>query len=308
MFRHERPQKGRYRQFCQIDAEFLGIPGAMADVEVIALSLEIFRRLGLKNLQVVINSVGCEKCRPIYREKLIDYFTVHKDSLCDTCLDRLNRNPLRILDCKNESCGHVADNAPDIFDSLCDECREHFAQVRAGLERLGFTYTINKRLVRGLDYYTKTAYEILSGDLGAQNAVAGGGRYDNLATAIGGGKIPGVGFACGLDRVALVMEEQGCSFGEMPCTAVYVAALGDESRGAVQILTHELRKAGIPAECDTAGRSFKAQMKVASACKFACIIGADEIAAGNVAVKNLNDGSQENITVNDVVSYLKERI
>ncbi len=308
MFRHERPQKGRYRQFCQIDAEFLGISGAMADVEVIALSLEIFRRLGLKNLQVVINSVGCEKCRPVYREKLIDYFTAHKDSLCDTCLDRLNRNPLRILDCKNESCGHVADNAPDIFDSLCDECREHFAQVRAGLERLGFTYTINKRLVRGLDYYTKTAYEILSGDLGAQNAVAGGGRYDNLATAIGGGKIPGVGFACGLDRVALVMEEQCCSFGEMPCTAVYVAALGDESRGAVQVLTYELRKAGIPAECDTAGRSFKAQMKVASACKFACIIGADEIAAGNVAVKNLNDGSQENITVNDVVSYLKERI
>ena len=308
MFRHERPQKGRYRQFYQIDAECLGIAGAMADTEVIALSLEIFRRLGLKNLQVVINSVGCEKCRPVYREKLIEYFTAHKASLCDTCLARLERNPLRILDCKNESCGHVADKAPDIFDSLCEECREHFAQVRAGLERLGFTYTINKRLVRGLDYYTKTAYEILSGDLGAQNAVAGGGRYDNLANSIGGGKIPGVGFACGLDRVALVMEEQGCSFGKMPGVDVYVAALGDEARGAVQVLTHELRKAGIPAECDTAGRSFKAQMKSAGACRFACIIGADELAGGNVAVKNLNDGSQENIPMNEAVNYLKERV
>ena len=188
MFRYERPQKGRYRQFYQIDAEYLGVSGAMADVEIISLSIELFRRLGLRNLEVVINSVGCEKCRPVYRQKLIEHFTANIDSLCDTCRDRLNRNPLRILDCKNESCGHVADSAPDIFGSLCDECREHFTQVKEGLERLGFTYTINKRLVRGLDYYTKTAYEILSGDLGAQNAVAGGGRYDNLSQTVGGGK------------------------------------------------------------------------------------------------------------------------
>ena len=308
MFRHERPQKGRYRQFYQIDAECLGIAGPMADVEVIALSIEIFRRLGLKNLEVVINSVGCEKCRPVYRQKLIDYFTSRKSELCGTCLDRLDRNPLRILDCKNESCGRVSDGAPDIFDSLCDECREHFAEVRAGLERLGFTYTLNKRLVRGLDYYTKTAYEILSGDLGAQNAVAGGGRYDNLASAIGGGKIPGVGFACGLDRVALVMEEQGCSFGNMPGVSVYVAALGDDVRGAVQALTYELRKAGISAECDTSGRSFKAQMKSAGTCRFACIIGADEAANDTVSVKDREDGSQVSIPAGEAVSYLKGRI
>lgn len=308
MFRHERPQKGRYRQFYQIDAECLGIASAMADVEVIALSIEIFRRLGLKNLEVVINSVGCEKCRPVYRQKLIDYFSSHKSELCETCLTRLERNPLRILDCKNESCGRVADNAPDIFDSLCSECREHFSEVRAGLERLGFTYTLNKRLVRGLDYYTKTAYEILSGDLGSQNAVAGGGRYDNLASAIGGGKIPGVGFACGLDRVALVMEQQGCSFGKMPNTDVYVASLGDDSRGAVQILTYELRKNNIRSECDTSGKSFKSQMKIAGTCKFACIIGADEIANNTVSVKNLSDGSQVNIPVNEAVNYLKENL
>ncbi len=307
MFRHERPQKGRYRQFYQIDAECLGIAGAGADVEVIALSIEIFRRLGLKNLEVVINSVGCEKCRPVYRQKLIEYFDSHKDELCETCLTRLERNPLRILDCKNPSCGRVADGAPDIYDSLCDECKEHFSEVRAGLERLGFTYTLNKRLVRGLDYYTKTAYEILSGALGAQNAVAGGGRYDNLSNAVGGAKIPGVGFACGLDRVMLVMEEQGCDFGEMPKTEVYVAALDDDARGAAQILTYELRKNKIASACDTAGKSFKAQMKIAGACKFACIIGADEIANNTVSIKDMRDGSQVNISMSDAVEYILGR-
>ena len=238
----------------------------------------------------------------------MEYFTAHKDSLCETCLDRLGRNPLRILDCKKESCGLIADGAPDIFDSLCDECREHFAQVRAGLERLGFSYKLNKRLVRGLDYYTKTAYEILSGDLGAQNAVAGGGRYDNLASAVGGGKVPGVGFACGVDRVMLVMEEQGCSFGQEPKTRVYCAALDDESRPEIQALTYELRKAGISAECDTAGRSFKAQMKAAGVCEFACIIGESERQNSTVAVKNMQDGSQMNIALNGTVKYLLERL
>ncbi|MBQ3653016.1 MAG: histidine--tRNA ligase [Synergistaceae bacterium] len=308
MFRHERPQKGRYRQFCQIDAECLGLAGPMADVEVIALSLELFRRLGLKNLEVVINSVGCEKCRPVYRQKLVEYFDAHRDSLCETCLDRLGRNPLRILDCKKEGCGAIAEGAPDIFDSLCDECREHFAQVRAGLERLVFTYRLDKRLVRGLDYYTKTAYEILSGDLGAQNAVAGGGRYDNLSSAIGGAKVPGVGFACGLDRVLLVMEEQGCTFGEAPGVSVYVAALDEDSRGAVQVLTYELRKAGISAECDTAGRSFKAQVKAAGACRFACIIGPEERERNSAAVKDMKDGTQENIPLSEAAKYIREKL
>ncbi len=307
MFRHERPQKGRYRQFYQIDAECLGISNAMADVEVIELSVEIFRRLGLKNLEVVINSVGCEKCRPIYREKLLQHFNAHKDELCETCLTRLERNPLRILDCKKESCGHVADEAPDIFDSLCEECKSHFDEVKKGLERLGFTYTLNKRLVRGLDYYTKTAYEILSGDLGAQNAVAGGGRYDNLASAIGGNKIPGVGFACGVDRIMLVMEEQGCTFGNEPETFAYVAALDNDSRGAVQILTHELRKNNIASECDISGKSFKAQMKNAGKYKFACIIGAEEIAKNSVSIKNLTDSSQVSVPFDEAVKYLHEQ-
>ena len=308
MFRYERPQKGRYRQFYQIDAECLGVQNPFADVEIISLSIEIFRRLGLKNLEVVINSVGCEKCRPIYREKLLNYFDAHKDELCETCLMRLDRNPLRILDCKKEACSKVADGAPDIYDSLCDECREHFEEVKKGLERLNFTYKLNKRLVRGLDYYTKTAYEILSGDLGAQNAVAGGGRYDNLSTAIGGNKIPGVGFACGIDRIMLVMEQQNCSFGEVPKTDVYVAALDNEAKGAAQSLTYELRKNKISAECDISGKSFKAQMKNAGSCNFACIIGSEEIAKNSVSVKNLSDGTQVNIPISEAVEYINHQV
>ncbi len=273
MFRYERPQKGRYRQFYQIDAECLGIENPEADVEIIDLSIELFRRLGLKNLEVVINSVGCENCRKIYRDKLYEYFSAHKSELCESCLARLERNPLRILDCKNPECGKIADGAPDIYDSLDDDCREHFEKVRAGLERLGFKYRIDKRLVRGLDYYTKTAYEILSGDLGAQNAVAGGGRYDNLANAVGSSvKIPGVGFACGLDRVVLVMEEQACSFGKIPEPEIYVVADDEESRKHAQILTHKLRNAGVHVECDISGRSFKNQIRNASGCKLACIV------------------------------------
>lgn len=308
MFRHERPQKGRYRQFFQIDAEHLGSSGAGADVEIIDLAAEIFRRLGLKNLEAVINSVGCPKCRPVYREVLIKYFSAHKDALCETCLDRLERNPLRILDCKKPGCCAVADNAPDIYNSLCEECREHFQAVRAGLERLGISYKINKRLVRGLDYYTKTAFEILSGDLGAQNAVCGGGRYDNLSEAIGGPHLPSVGFACGIDRIILVMEEQGCHFGKKTETQVYVAALDDSARGEAQILTHKLRSENISAECDTEGRSFKSQLKSASSANFACIIGPDEIKNSVVSLKNMADGSQISIKNNELAGYLKIKL
>ena len=301
MFRYERPQKGRYRQFYQIDAECLGIAGAEADIEIINLSLELFKRLGLKNLEVVINSVGCEKCRPVYREKLVEYFNQHKDELCETCLNRLERNPLRILDCKKENCGKVAENAPDIFNSLCDECKEHFKKVCAGLERLGFKYKLNKRLVRGLDYYTKTAFEILSGDLGAQNAVCGGGRYDNLAEAAGGSHLPGVGFACGLDRVVIVMEEQGCSFGKIPEPKIFVIAKNDDARENAQVITSKLRSEKIAAVCDIAGRSFKNQIKNANSYEYICKV--DE--AGNLELVKNSDDVHENLTLDEIVGRLK---
>ncbi|MDR1621163.1 MAG: histidine--tRNA ligase [Synergistaceae bacterium] len=315
MFRYERPQKGRYRQFYQFDAECLGLAGPVADVEVIALSAEIFRRLGLRNLEVVMNSVGCPNCRPRYRKVLIDYFTSKKDVLCGSCIDRLDRNPLRVLDCKVSGCGAVADSAPAIYEHLCDECSAHFEEVKAGLARLGFPYKLDKRLVRGLDYYTKTAYEILSGDLGAQNAVCGGGRYDNLAESIGGPHLPGVGFAAGFDRVVLVMEQQGNSFGRRPQTQVYVAAQDDAARGAVQIFTHKLRQEGISAEQDAGDasrgtRSFKAQMKSANKAgvPWTCIIGGDELAKNLVAVKNMTSGEQVSLPPEEAAAYIRRYI
>jgi histidyl-tRNA synthetase len=314
MFRYERPQKGRYRQFYQFDAECLGLPGPLADVEVIALSVEILRRLGLKNLEVVMNSVGCPVCRPRYRQALIDYFTSAQDGLCEVCSGRLNRNPLRVLDCKTLDCGRIADAAPAIYEYLCGECAAHFDEVKAGLTRLSFSYKLDKKLVRGLDYYTKTAYEILSGDLGAQNAVCGGGRYDNLSESIGGPHLPGVGFAAGLDRVVLVMDQQGVSFGRPPQTEVYVVARDDadacsEVRGAAQALTHRLRMEGIAAGQDAGDssherRGFKAQMKSAGAAAWACIIGPEELAKKSVTVRNMRSGEQTSVSLEDAARYL----
>ncbi|NLL37047.1 MAG: histidine--tRNA ligase [Fretibacterium sp.] len=308
MFRYERPQKGRYRQFYQIDAECLGLPGPMADVEIVALSVEIFRRLGLKNLEVVLNSVGCPACRPLYRRALLEHFSRHKERLCATCLGRMERNPLRILDCKQTDCGLIADEAPSVHDHLCDECRDHFQEVQEGLERLGFAYHLDKRLVRGLDYYTKTAYEILSGDLGAQNAVCGGGRYDNLAESIGGPSLPGVGFAAGLDRIVLVMEQQGCSFGRSPQTQVYVVAQDPEARAATQVLAHELRRNRVSAEQDSGNRSFKAQMKAAGAsgAAWVCILGPEELQKDLVTLKNLETGEQASLPKAELIERLRQ--
>jgi histidyl-tRNA synthetase len=289
MFRYERPQKGRFRQFWQIDAEFLGVASSMADVDIMSLSIECFRRLGLRNLEVVINSVGCPACRPAYREKLIEYFKSNISQLCGICLSRIERNPLRLLDCKNEKCGEITDNAPPSIEHLCKECSEHFASTIKLLEASDISYKIDKKLVRGLDYYTKTAYEILSGELGSQNAVCGGGRYDNLSETIGGPRLHGVGFAAGIERIALVMEQQNCSFGEEPKPQIYVISYDssdDAIRETVYNLTMKLRRNNIAAEMDLAGRSFKNQLKSAnsSGARLACIIGPDEVKADKVSV------------------------
>ena len=309
MFRYERPQKGRFRQFWQIDAECLGVASPIADADIIALSIECFRRLGLRSLEVVINSVGCQICRPSYREELIKYFESKKTQLCEVCLSRLERNPLRLLDCKNENCILVTDGAPPSIDNLCEECDEHFSYTTKLLEASDIACRIDKKLVRGLDYYTKTAYEILSGDLGSQNAVCGGGRYDNLSEAIGGPRLHGVGFAAGIERIALVMEQQNCLFGEEPKPKTHVIYL-DSNEDTVQRaynLTMKLRRNCIAAEMDLGGRSFKAQLKSAnsSGTRFACIIGPDELKANNVSVKDLITGKQELIGENNIIDYFK---
>ena len=306
MFRYERPQKGRYRQFWQLDYEEVGSENPLVDVEVIMTAIELFRTLGMRNLEVVINSVGCPKCRPVYREKLVGYLKGHFDELCDTCKSRLDRNPLRVLDCKEDH--EIVAGAPDIFDSLCDECAEHFKAVTDGLTRLGIKYTIDKTLVRGLDYYTKTAFEVKSGDLGAQSAVCGGGRYDNLSESIGGPHVPSVGFAAGLDRVILVMDEQGCSFGAAPALDAYVVCPDPAARLNAMELMYDLRRAGLKADMDYAGRGMKAQMKtaVASGAKAACILGGDEAARGVVAVRDLTKAEQAEVPAGEVCARVAE--
>ncbi len=310
MMRYERPQKGRYRQFWQLDFEAIGSSSPLVDVEVIALSLEIFRRLGLANLEVLVNSVGCPACRPIYRAALQEYLGRNFEALCPTCQGRFDRNPLRILDCKVESCRAITDGAPDVRDHLCEECRDHFDEVLKGLELIGAKCRIDKRLVRGLDYYTKTAYEVLSGDLGAQNAVCGGGRYDNLAEAIGGPHTPGVGFAAGLDRIVLTMEQQGLDFGREPAIFVIVVVADDGARQEGLKLLYELRKAGIPSDMDTSGKGVKSQMKAAGNAKaaFVCLLGSSEMEKSVVTVKEMSTGAQAEVGRLQVVAGLAARM
>lgn len=310
MFRYERPQKGRYRQFWQLDFEAIGSQDPYVDVEVIALSVELFRRLGMKGLDVVINSVGCPMCRPVHKEALQSFLKPHLSELCPTCQDRYNRNPLRILDCKNPTCRAITDNAPDTISYLCPECKEHFEGLKAGLDALGLHYSIDNRLVRGLDYYTKTAYEVLSGELGAQNAVCGGGRYDNLAEAIGGKHTPGVGFAAGLERIVLTMEQQGCSFGKEPALEVFVVAVGDIERKEALKLMHEFRKAGISADMDFNGKSFRAQLKVANqmGAPIVCILGEEELKAGKVSIKDMETGQQVEVPLEEGVPFVRTKL
>lgn len=311
MFRYERPQKGRYRQFYQADFEILGAQSPRADVEVIDTSMELFRRLGLKGLRVLINSVGCPKCRPIYREALKNFIGDHLGDFCETCQARFERNPLRVLDCKNERCRELTDRAPRVIDHLCEECREHFSAVTAGLGALGAEVSIDNRLVRGLDYYTKTAFEILSGELGAQNAMCGGGRYDDLAETIGGPSVPSVGFATGIERVVITMEGQGADLAapKGPDAFVVTASNDPKAELAVLELAHLLRGAGLSAEIDFVGRSIKSQMKFASTigARYVCVIGDDELASNTVALRDMAAGEQRSIPRYDALKLIEKK-
>ena len=306
MFRYERPQKGRYRQFVQLDIEAIGSKSPLLDVEIIDLSMEFYRRLGLKNLQVVLNSVGCPECRPLYKKALQDFLAPHLPELCESCQGRFDRNPLRILDCKTPSCKAITENAPSILDHLCPDCRAHFDTVINALEKLGAEIKLDKRLVRGLDYYTKTAFEILSGDLGSQNAVCGGGRYDNLAEAIGGASTPGVGFASGLERVVLTMESQGATFGREPRNRAYIVTADDTAVLEAARTANILRANHIATDMDYMSRSVKAQMKTASGTSdFAVILGQSEIEQHNYTLKNMATGEQETLSLEELIDKLK---
>ncbi|MBS4023659.1 MAG: histidine--tRNA ligase [Dethiobacter sp.] len=305
MFRYDRPQAGRYRQFHQFGVEVFGTEDPTVDAEVIALSLVFFRELGLSEFELHINSVGCPECRSSYRGKLQEVLKERVGELCHDCAGRYEKNPLRILDCKSESCRELTEGVPLMVDNLCRECGVHFEEVKKALDVLGEAYVVNPRLVRGLDYYTKTAFEIISPVLGAQSSIGGGGRYDNLMSEIGGPDTPGIGFAIGLERVLLAMEAAGAKLPVGNLVDVFVATAGVPGEIALKLVM-ELRAAGVAVEKDYMGRSLKAQFKFADkkGARFLVILGEEEIAAGQATVRYMARGEQENVELKNLVRYL----
>jgi len=307
MFRHERPQKGRYRQFHQIDAEIFGVLDAQADAEILVMLMGFLESLEVANLSLQINSLGCPECRLPYKQEIRKFLEGKKDDLCGDCQRRLETNPLRIFDCKKEPCQAALTTAPVVLDFLCEDCRNHFSRVRLLLEDLPLAYSLNPRMVRGLDYYTRTAFEVVAGELGAQNAVAGGGRYDGLAQEIGGSAIPGIGFAVGMERLALLLQQEK-DFAAHP--EVFLATLGEEAKRRGFSLARELRTAGIRTELDYEGKSLKSQMRKADKLKssFVVILGGEELAKKQVTLRNMATKGQEEIPLAEIVKKVMEKL
>lgn len=308
MFRYDRPQAGRMRQFHQFGVEAMGSPSPVVDAETILLAITVLKRLGLKDLKLKINSVGCPKCRPQHRTLLQDYFRPHLSELCEDCQSRFDRSPLRILDCKVDHDKPFMAGAPKITDSLCEECHDHFEMVKKLLDEAGVDYEVDSTLVRGLDYYTKTAYEVQYSPLGAQSAIGGGGRYDGLVEELGGPSTPGVGFAMGLERIILALEKQGLLKSEKEAIDVFAVVPDEGGTADAFKAVMTLREAGYSCDMNQIGRSMKAQMKQAdrAGARFALIFGEEERSRGAVTVRNMADSSQEEIKRSEIVSYMKK--
>ncbi len=300
-FRHERPQAGRLREFHQFGLEMAGSASPSADAEVISLAKSILDRLGLKNIELYINSIGCPVCRAKYHEALRSYFENRKDKLCDTCLERLGKNPMRILDCKSPICQEVAKDAPVILDYLCEECSEHFDKLKKYLGNFGIDYKVNPKIVRGLDYYTKTVFEFVTTEIGAQGTICGGGRYDGLIEQLGGQKVPALGFAMGIERLLLVMDKQNCEYLTPRKCDIYFATMGDNALEKAMDISHKLREFGYRAEFDLMGRGIKAQMKYANkiGAMFTVVIGDNELETGTVKIKDMEIGSEVETALDD---------
>ena len=305
LFRHERPQKGRYRQFYQFGAELLGSPHPEADAEIILLAVETLNALGINDVKLEINSLGIGDARQKYRDALVEYMEQHKDGLSEDSQRRLATNPLRILDSKNEGDKRIVANAPVLSDYLDEESKEHFATVCALLDSAGVTYVVNERMVRGLDYYSHTVFEFTTDKLGAQSAVCGGGRYDPLFAMLGGGDVPAVGFSFGVDRIILLLEQQENP--EEVHVDAYVCAIGDAARMPAQLLALRLRRAGIRAVTDVQRRSMKGQMKDADKHKarWTLVLGDDELDSQTVVVKDMHQGAQDTVKLSEVEQHLK---
>lgn len=308
VFRYERPQAGRYRQLYQFNAEILGEQSPLADLEIMLIAWDIYARLGFTNLAFQLNTTGCPVCRPGYIAHLRAHYQALHDKICDDCKLRIEKNPLRVLDCKREQCQPVIASAPKMIEHVCDDCAAHFAELRAYLDDLGKPYTINHRLVRGLDYYTKTVFEVWAEGIGAQSAICGGGRYDGLIELLGGSPTPGVGFAAGIERTVLLMKAQNIPAPIPPSPPVFIAYLGAAARmHAVRLLAH-LHTAGIGAQIAMSG-SLKSQLRQADkrGARFAVIIGEDEIAQGVATLRDMASGNQETVRLSEILQWLKAK-
>lgn len=300
-YRYEKPQAGRLREFHQFGLECYGTQSPAADAELICAAQSIFDRLGIKQLRLEINSIGCPACRAEYHKALKEYFYGYKDELCETCNSRLEKNPMRILDCKSPVCSKIAQGAPKITDYLCDECKEHFASVQKYLDAAGVEYTVNPTIVRGLDYYTKTVFEFVTDFIGAQGTVCGGGRYDGLIEELGGKHLPSLGFAMGIERLLMLMDKQGIEIPKPSTCDLYVAVMGESASLKSFEIIKAVRSCGLIAETDIVGRGLRAQMKYADkiGAKFSMVLGDNEIEQGKAVIKNMSNGEQTEIVLDD---------
>ena len=305
VFRYEKPQAGRLREHHQFGVEVYGSSSAYADAEVILTAKALFDAVGIKSLKLHINSIGCEKCRSDYNNALKEYFTARREELCDTCKERLEKNPLRILDCKNDSCKEIIKDVPSVLDYLCDDCKDHFELLKDLLNVSDIDYVVDDRIVRGLDYYTGTVFEFITDTIGAQGTVCGGGRYNNLIASIGGAKTPAVGFGMGIERLTMLAEAQGITLGEKEVPTLYIANAGVGSEAVA--LTEKLRSEGFSVETDIMQRSVKAQMKYADkrGFKYVIVLGEEELANNVVRIKRMSDAATTECFIQDIKNNLK---
>ncbi len=301
-YRYEKPQAGRLREFHQFGVEVFGAGAPAADAEVISVANEIFAFLGVQNLKLEINSIGCPECRKNYHNALKEYFESKKENLCGTCLERLEKNPMRILDCKSPVCQEITKDAPVILDYVCDECKAHFESVKKYLDVMNIEYTVNPKIVRGLDYYSRTVFEFVSTEIGAQGTVCGGGRYDGLVEELGGPHTPALGFGMGIERLLLLLKAQDIEIPEPSSCDLYIAPMGDAASLEAMRIVSDLRANGVSAQTDVVGRSLKAQMKFADkiGAKYTMVLGDNEIAEGKAKIKNMATGEANEAELADL--------
>lgn len=305
-FRYEKPQSGRLREFHQFGIEIFGTPSMVADAEVICLANDFLHEMGINDIELRINSVGCPVCRQRHREALKNFLLPKYDDLCSTCKVRFEKNPMRIIDCKNESCQELVAGAPMMIDYLCDDCKKAFEEVQENLDAFGIKYTIDPKIVRGLDYYTKTAFEFVTTGIGAQGTVCGGGRFDHLIEDVGGPPIPGVGFGLGIERLLMLMEANGAEIPEPQPVKVFIAVMGDAAKAAGLALLRDLRERGVKAEMDTLERNIKGQFKYANrlGAQYTVVLGENELAEGVATVKEMATSTQKTVKMEELVEEL----